>query len=315
MRGNELLDAMELAAPAYIEAAEAVPPAKKRRWIKWAAAAVCLCLTVSGGLLYKGEHPYPVIYETAAGPQGSEIAEVPHWEDMAIYAQYFEIELNGSTYTARSGQIPPEKLGRELARTTAGGWDEYAAVAGEDPNRYTDVTVYEISGISPDCAAAVLYHGSDVYYAAVNSYYCPDTLGQFIDDLDLKNTAVFNCAYYEFKKISGKYACARFDGLDGNMVWEMLLSAPEAENRYDDLNFQQPDKILDISVSIPLLGYENISLSICEGGYIITNILDTGKMFCIGEENTEAFIDYVLHSCEGHELMYEDSGPEDSVPE
>ena len=45
MRGNELLDKLELVDPAYIEAAETAGGRKKKRWIGWAAAAAaCLCI-------------------------------------------------------------------------------------------------------------------------------------------------------------------------------------------------------------------------------------------------------------------------------
>ena len=44
MRGNELLDKMELIDPAYIEAADTAPNKRKSAWAKWGAAAACLCL-------------------------------------------------------------------------------------------------------------------------------------------------------------------------------------------------------------------------------------------------------------------------------
>lgn len=46
MRGNELLDKMELIDPAFVEAANAAPGKKtvKRRRVKWIVAAACVCL-------------------------------------------------------------------------------------------------------------------------------------------------------------------------------------------------------------------------------------------------------------------------------
>ena len=40
----------------------------------------------------------------------------------------------------------------------------------------------------------------------------------------------------------------------------------------------------------------------------MTNILDTGKLFFVGEENTRAFIDYVLNECDGYEAVYTEEG-------
>ena len=48
MRGNELLEKMELVDPAYVAAADA--PVKKGtpRWLRWGAMAACLCLVIGG---------------------------------------------------------------------------------------------------------------------------------------------------------------------------------------------------------------------------------------------------------------------------
>ena len=47
MRGNELLDKMELADPAYVEAADRKPLRQRHGWIPWAASAACLCLLLA----------------------------------------------------------------------------------------------------------------------------------------------------------------------------------------------------------------------------------------------------------------------------
>ena len=47
MRGNELLDKMELIDPAYIEAADTAPNKRKSVWAKWGTLAACLCLVLS----------------------------------------------------------------------------------------------------------------------------------------------------------------------------------------------------------------------------------------------------------------------------
>ena len=47
MNGNELLDKMEWIDPAYIEAADAQPNARRRVRIKWGALAACICLAIA----------------------------------------------------------------------------------------------------------------------------------------------------------------------------------------------------------------------------------------------------------------------------
>lgn len=51
MRGNELLDHMNLVDPAYVEAADQLPAKKKQPFIKWGTLAACLCLAIAGTLL------------------------------------------------------------------------------------------------------------------------------------------------------------------------------------------------------------------------------------------------------------------------
>lgn len=285
----------------------------KRTWVKWGALAACLCLVAGGAYCYKLEHPFPkkevILSASLQTEQGSEpsMYYVPKWEELKIYQQYPTVSWNDTEYRGRNGEIPKEQLGAELAAITARGMDEYDLIAGQDANRYCNATIYEIAGISTECAVAVLYEGCATYYAAVNSSYRPETLGQFILDLNLQETLTFGQANYSYrKKLSGTYATVYFENIDGAKIWDMLLASPAAENVYSDwlLKEEQPKKLLGLSVNVPMLGYENISISVLEKGYLMTNILDTGKLFYIGEENTEAFVDYVLKECEAYEVVY-----------
>jgi len=305
--GEKLYEAIgELNAEAILDAGS-VQGVHKRPYLKWISAAACLCLLAAGILCYRLEYPYPIVKKIITlGPEQELVAEIPHWEEMEIYQQYGELMWEEVSYRARSGVVSEERIGGELARVTGQGWDHYAELEGKEPLRTLKATLYEIRGISGECAVAVRYDGTELYYAAVNSYYRPETLGQFAEDLNLQENLVFNRAFYEYRKpISGRYASVRFEEIDNSRVWEMLHANPDAVNEYDQLLLHQiPQKILGISVSIPLLGYENISLSILEDGYIKTNILDTGKLFCIGEETTQAFLTYVLEECEGYETVW-----------
>ena len=62
-------------------------------------------------------------------------------------------------------------------------------------------------------------------------------------------------------------------------------------------------ELISVSINIELLGYENISLTVTEDGYLTTNILDTGKAFFIGKEKAEEFYGYVRENCEGTEKI------------
>ena len=71
---------------------------------------------------------------------------------------------------------------------------------------------------------------------------------------------------------------------------------------------------MSVSVSIPVLGYENIGLWVNRSGWMGTNILESGKYFFLGTEQIDRFMDYVLEHCEGYEIRYtEGDGAE--IPE
>lgn len=62
MRGNELLDKMELMDPAYVEAADQKPK-RRNTWVKWGIMAACFCLAVTAAVtvpyLLSGDNPGP----------------------------------------------------------------------------------------------------------------------------------------------------------------------------------------------------------------------------------------------------------------
>lgn len=284
---------------------------KKGRWAVWAtAAAACLCLAFCGVYVLQDrllENRWPVVTIHVPAPEVDtmETALIPRWEEMEIYQQYCITEWEGREYSSNGIEIPVERIGGFLGDSVAKGWDMYAESKGESGERFVGAEIYAVTEISEECAVAVQYEGEDGYYVFANSSYRPKTLKEFIEALNLQDEIIFGTADYEYRKASGEYATVLFEDVDSDKIWEMLLAAEDAENVYDESALSEiPEKVIDIGVDIPILGYRNISLAVHENGYIVTNILDTGKMFCIGTENTEAFIRYVLEECDGYEVLY-----------
>ena len=303
------------------EADESVGEAEKSngRWRKILpmAAGICLLVAGVGGFAaFKVAHPWDIRIETVEGKRGeskplTEIAIIPHWEDLTISQQYSSMQWNGMSYTSRSAEIPAERIGELLGETWAVGYDHYA-----DVERKIGAKVYSVTKLSQQCVLAVQYEGTDTWYGFSCHYYRPETLGQFIADMNMYEDVMFDTVHYSYRNAFGQYVSVQFDDLDDAKVHQWLLSNLSAVNSYDEQKlFMEPDRILGISVDIPILGIENISLQVCEEGYIKTNILATGKLFYIGEENTQAFVDYVLNECDGYETItiYEDSGIMDSL--
>ena len=69
MRGNEFLEKMGLIAPEYIEEAEAKQKRRKNPWLKWLAAAACICI-LAGVVLSVDFYEPPQEPETSAPGEG-----------------------------------------------------------------------------------------------------------------------------------------------------------------------------------------------------------------------------------------------------
>lgn len=155
MRGNELLDKMELIDPAYVEAAETKPKAKKNIWIKWGAMAACLCMAVMGAMLWRQFAPTPIegggltVSENENGvtiPQLNVSLSADEAADMMAffiyqgrcYVQYEwiydDVDIVGEYLGTATGLInewTPKDGYVELAGSTRG---DFYAVKGYDPS-------------------------------------------------------------------------------------------------------------------------------------------------------------------------------------
>lgn len=305
MRPETIIDALTFLDEDVIQSAEAVRTAHKRSrsgWLRRSTAAACACLAAAAASLLflpSGEKQYwPVTEIHLSGEGDTELGVIPHWDEMEISEQFASVDFDNKSFSTRTTQIEAGRVGVFLGDAVLSGYDIYT-----DTSYEAGASLYEIGKLSPHCAIALRFDGQSEYYVYVNSWYRPETLGQFSDDLDLKNQLSFGSAWYQWQKESGEYSTVEFTGLDEDMIWELLLSdrSLPAVGNYDSMHFVN---ILSISVNIPLLGYENISLGVTEDGYLTTNILDTGKAFFIGPEKVQRLKDYVFDNCEGHEIVY-----------
>lgn len=159
------------------------------------------------------------------------------------------------------------------------------------------------------------FEGESDYYVYVNSHYKPATLGEFMDDLRLKENTYFGTIHYNYweKNAEGnkEYKHIEFYNVDNSMIWQMLFDNRNLENIYSDNDIgkytsEKFSQNISIGVNIKLLGYENISVSLTDKGYLLTNILDTGKGFYIGEDKVQEFLNYIKENYDGYEIIYID---------
>lgn len=229
------------------------------------------------------------------------IVIIKPWDELTITEQYSELKFGEVMYSGRNKQVAVDMLLDELGQYTAYGFDDI------NQTKHTkNATVYSVKNISSDCVVAVKPDGVEEYYIYTNAHYKPKTLGDFIDDLNLREIISFGNASYNYSKIiDDTYISEKvqFINVGDKVIWEKLLNDTKLKNIHSDEEFYGPS-IISIRVDIELLGYENIGLWITEDGYMQTNILDTGKTFFIGKEKVAEITNYLLDNCDGERYVY-----------
>lgn len=233
----------------------------------------------------------------------NDIAIVPKWDELTITQQFSLFKYNGESYNIRSAAIPEEMIGKRIGVVELKGYDTYTK------NTYThNATGYIVNSFPDECIIAIKYDGISEYYVAINTYYRPATLKNFMEDLHLKDIVSFGTIHYEYfttdKDGNEHYENIEFPNVNNDIIWQMLFNDVSVENVHNDREFHS--RIMSISVDIPLLGYKNISVSVSEDGYLMTNILETGKTFYIGKEKVQKFVNYIIENYDGYKTVYVD---------
>ena len=227
----------------------------------------------------------------------------PKWEDKPIWQQFPEFERatpdGKMQYTLRDVTIAAAMVEEYLEEVTLHGYDIYTETAYD-----TAGTIYRIKGIDPVCAVALQYPNRNDFFPAVNFGYQPATLGEFITNLNLREHLRVGTVYHSYRDADGTFHDQEYAGLTVEKVWEMLLGDNTLPNEYDEKDWQtQRNTKIYIRIDMPLLGYENISISLSEDGYLRTNLLDTEKVFRIGEKKVADFMAYVQAHCRLQETL------------
>ena len=227
---------------------------------------------------------------TVATPTEGGVWYEPTWEDKPIWQKFSHFErFDIGSYTVHEITVDKAMVEEYLEDVNLHGYDIYTETGYDIVGK-----VYRIKGINPVCAVALQYPDRTDYFPAVCSKYPPETLGQFINDLNLREHLRVGTVYHSYRDADGTIHDKEYAGLTVEKVWEMLLGDESLRNEADDQNWQfQFDTKLSIRIDMPLLGYQNISISLSENGYLRTNLLDTEKLFYIGEEKVDAFLAYV----------------------
>lgn len=211
--------------------------------------------------------------------------KVPYWEDKTIVQKYPTFTYSNIEYTIFSTEIKEgintKYVGNKVDDIIVNGIGTY----NRDEEYFINAEIYEIKNVYNECAYAIKFEDNNDYYSYLNTYYKFETLGDFIEKLNLKEYLQFGTATYKNDIV--------YKDFDDSIVWNMLLSDYSLVNTSLTSN-NYKNSLMSISSNIEALGIKNVSLAVNYEGYIQTNILGTAKTFYIGEERVNNFVDYII---------------------
>ena len=280
---------------------------KNPKKAKWSIIVLFLLLVIITPFFFANDNKYPIKEIRISSTESTtlDIAYIPRWDEMKIYEQFSSYK----DYSTSSKAISVNDVGNFIEETKLTGHDEY----NPETNHGTLAEVYEVKGISKECAVALKFPGFDEFYVYTNHLYRPETLGEFCDTLSLYDNISFGTVYYDYFE-GNKYRSFEFYGITKDDVWNYLIKDNlEAKNVHSDADMHI--SLMSISTNVDILGCNNISIAVTEDGYLTTNILATGKSFFIGKEKVDTFIEFVKNKLEGCEIVYVYEDEEDDTPE
>lgn len=190
----------------------------------------------------------------------TETTVAPKWDEMSISQKFMEVTYNQNQYSSRITKISNDNIERNIGTAILTGYDTYT-----DTYHRKKGELYTIKNIAEECAIAVKFEENSDYYVYVNSYYKPTTLGEFIENLNLKEITSFGTIYYNYwdKNSNGdmEYNNIEFYNVDNKIIWQKLFDNLNLENIYSDndtakYTSERFSQSISISVDIPLLGYK-----------------------------------------------------------
>ena len=332
MKGEKLLEKMELIDEKVIDEAEkyrlegkegaadsvAVREPRKRKQLRilLLAAAAVLLLAGTGitvGVIRKNnpkEETWPTkIMETGA-TDAAQLEETVQetmyeksWEEMTITQRFREFTLSGRTYSVRAA-VDASRAGEKLGDISLEGMDPFT---GE--MHTTEAEAFRMNGFSENAAVVLKYAESPETYCAISYEYKPETLGDFIEGVNLSEVLLVpGTAEYRYIDEAHQPHRIQFEGMTKEWLMAWLQKYGSAEFVDFDALMRVPElsvSAIDCTVGISEFGRENVSLYLIQGGYAWTNLFDVGICFHVGDEAVEEFDRHLKNDLQGYEYIRE----------
>lgn len=269
----------------------------RKRAIAIAGAAAAVAVIAVGTLLLQNRlQPTTQVPASDISSCVSEVWVIPKWDEMSMVEKFGEVEFGGERYNGSA--FTGFERGEYLGTAVLSGYDVY-----EEKSYTANAGVYSTVGISTKCAVVVAFDTGEEYVYR-NTWYKPATLGEFISDLNLRENLEIVSAVVRENRADG-WSDTHYVGISTEKITEILFADESIENveNFDQMVFEFGSSKIDFAIDVKKIGAQNISIALTEKGWLITNILDTGKAFYVGTEKIDEVMRY-LETCEGETHSY-----------
>lgn len=200
-------------------------------------------------------------------------------------AKYGDVTIKSNKYSDFNEYVYPFTHTEEIATTrkaTEFISDKPIEVFDNNGKSHkTTIDIFTLEGLSENLAIGVRFPDDDRIYTYINTWYIPETLGEFLDAIDYDNTVTYGGITL--------YPGNNFPVNDENFkdIKECLLSEADAANI---LNMAVTGKSVTATIYCRELGLENKGFNIYEDGYISTNLIGYEYVFYVGKEAVANFL-------------------------
>ena len=304
MKANNIMDALNDVDYDMVEQALEERKRTKQPWIKWTAVAASAVLVIGVGVFAlfgqsQTKDPGPVDTSTGRWTMdgryryqvSGETAVAWPWDYKTPIERYPGVTLNDAAYTTRAQVIGEALLGKRLGTCTSTGYDVYT-----ETSYPMEFEVRTIRGIDPEQLVAVDLEGTWVVFLR-DGLPIPATLGDWMDACSLQQSVSLE----RFSTVEGYQTTGWYLAESDVTVWQVLSECRNAPGSTDDWSLGDR-KHISFTVTSETLGVYKKVLSVTEDGYLLTNLMEYGYVFEIGEDAAGRIIKSVTEHCRETEM-------------
>lgn len=201
------------------------------------------------------------------------------WEEKSMPGKYRAFVSEGREYVYPFNEAQEHPISRKGTKIISDKTIEWTEPDGTKHSTVADI--FSLEGFDEKLALGVKFPDDERIYPYVYTQYLPNTLGEFLEAVDFYNSVTYGDMYFfcgEPLAVSEKNA---------EDIKNYLLSDVSLVNIQD---IAVTGLCVTASISCAELGFENKCFSICEDGYIATNLIGYEYVFYVGKEKVADFL-------------------------